>query len=110
MFPNVNPAQMKAMMKQMGIRQDEIEAERVIIETADKKIIIEPASVQKITMQGQTSWQIAGEVREESREQGISEDDISLVMEKTGASKHHVHEMLLQTKGDIAEAILNLSK
>ncbi len=100
---------MKAMMKQMGIRQDEIDAQRVIIETAENRIVIEPASVQKITMQGQTSWQISGDIREEPL-QGNTEDDISLIMDKTGASKHQVKEMLLQTKGDIAEAIINLTK
>jgi len=110
MLGGINPAQMKAMMKQMGIKQDEIEAERVIIETAEKRIIIEPASVQKITMQGNTSFQIAGEVREETREIGISEEDIAIVAEKTGKSKEEAKKVLEEVDGDIAEAIVKLSE
>ena len=32
MFPGINPSQMKSMMKQMGIKPEEINAKRVIIE------------------------------------------------------------------------------
>ena len=60
MFGGINPGQMKTLMKQMGIKQEEISAERVIIECSDKNIIIEPANVQKMTMQGQESWQVTG--------------------------------------------------
>lgn len=109
MFGGINPGQMKAMMKQMGIKQEEIEAERVIIEGKDRRIIIEPADVQKITMQGQGSWQITGSAREESLEAGISEDDVKLVMEKTGKDEENVRAVLEETR-DIAEAILKLSE
>lgn len=112
MFPGlggVNPAQMKAMMNKMGIKQEEIDAVRVIIEKEDSKIIIEPANVVKMTMQGQANWQITGEVREETKEAGISEEDVKLVMEKTGESEKKVREVLKET-GDIAEAIVRLSE
>jgi nascent polypeptide-associated complex subunit alpha len=105
----VNPVQMKAMMKQMGIKQEEIDASRVIIECSDKNIVIEPANVQKIVMQGQESWQITGDVREESKEEGIKEEDIVLVAEKTGKSKEESLNALEESNGDIAEAILKLS-
>jgi nascent polypeptide-associated complex subunit alpha len=104
----INPAQMKAMMNKMGIKQEEIEAERVIIEKADSRIIIEPANVVKMTMQGQANWQITGEVREETKEAGINEEDVNLVMEKTGKSEKEVRAVLAETK-DIAEAIVALS-
>ncbi len=110
MFPGVNPGQMKALMKQMGIKQEEIEADRVIIECKDKRIIIEPADVQRITMQGQGSWQITGTVREESKAEGISKDDILLVAEKTGVSEKEAKKVLEEVKGDIAEAIVRLSE
>ncbi len=109
MFPGINPAQMKAMMKQMGIKQEELEAERVIIETAERNIVIEPASVQKIVMQGQESWQITGSAREETKEAGISNEDVHLVMEKTGKREEEVRKALEETK-DIAEAIVRLSE
>ena len=110
MFGGINPSQMKSMMKQMGIKQEEIDALRVVIETPEKNIIIEPASVQKITMQGQTSFQIAGEVREETRKEEIKEEDIAMVSEKTGKSVEEAENALKESGGDIAEAILKLSE
>ena len=98
MFGGVNPAQMKSMMKQMGIRQEEIDAVRVIIEKADSQII----------MQGQESWQVVGNAREETKEAEISDDDISLVAEKTGKSKEEARRALEAASGDIAEAIVKL--
>lgn len=109
MFGGVNPAQMKAMMSKMGIKQEEIDAVRVIIEKVDSRIVIEPANVIKMTMQGQSNWQITGEMKEESKEVGISEEDINLVMEKTGKSEKEVRKVLAETK-DIAEAIVRLSE
>ena len=109
MFPGmgkIDPRKMQAMMKQMGINQKEIEADRVIIESSDKKIIIENPSIQKIKMAGQESFQISGQVREE--EKGFSDEDISLVAERTGKSKSEAKKALEETK-DIAEAILKLS-
>lgn len=96
-------------MRQMGIKQEEIEAERVIIESSDKSIIIEKPSVQKITMQGQDSWQIAGKAREESKKQGINEEDVQIVVDKTGKGEKEAREALENAQGDIAEAIVRLS-
>ena len=96
-------------MSQMGIKQEEIDALRVVIECTDKKIIIEPANVQKIKMQGQESWQITGDAREEGAEEGIRQEDIDLVVEKTGKTKEEAEKALVDAGGDIAEAILSLS-
>lgn len=105
MFGGIDPKKMQAMMKQMGIKQEEIEASRVIIEQSSGKIIIENPNVQKVTMQGQDSWQITGDAREEG---GFSEADIEMIMEKTGKSKAEAMRALDET-GDIAEAIVKLS-
>ncbi len=109
MFGGINPGQMKSMMKQMGIKQEEIDAERVIIECKDKKIIIEPASVQRITMQGQGSWQITGNAREENKGVEFSNEDIALVMEQTGKSEKEVKLSLMKTK-DLAQSIEELNE
>ena len=74
MFGGMNPKKMQAMMKQLGINQEEVEAERVIIEKLDGKTIIENPSVVKVKMQGQESWQISGEAREEIAEEPIREE------------------------------------
>ena len=107
MFGGLDPKKMQAVMKQMGISQQEIDASRVTIEKQDGgKIIIEPASVTRIKMQGQESFQIAGEIREET--ESFSEEDIKTIMEKTGASEKEDKTALEET-GDLADAILKLS-
>jgi nascent polypeptide-associated complex subunit alpha len=105
----INPKQMQAMMRQMGIAQEDIDAARVVIEKTDNsKIVIDNPSVQKIKMQGQESFQITGDAREESGS-AFSEEDVKLVMEKTGKPEGEARSALEETGGDIAEAIVNLS-
>ncbi|MBP6857153.1 Nascent polypeptide-associated complex protein, partial [Candidatus Pacearchaeota archaeon] len=85
MFPGVNPRQMQGMLKKMGISQEEINASRVIIEKTDNsRIIIDNPSVTKIKMQGQETFQIAGDISEESAKEETSEEDIKMIIEKTG--------------------------
>ena len=109
MFPGmgkIDQRKMQTVMKQMGINQVEIPADKVIIEKADGRIVIENPNVQKISMGGQESWQVTGEAREET---GISDEDLKLVMDKTGASREDAKRALEESGGDIAEAILKLS-
>jgi len=95
-------------MKQLGMSQEEIPASRVTIEKSDNnKIIIENPSVVKLKIQGQESFQISGEVKEE---QIISEEDIKTVVEKTNAGKEEARKALENAGGDLAEAILKLSE
>jgi nascent polypeptide-associated complex subunit alpha len=56
-------------------------------------------------MQGQKSFQIAGDVRTESK---ASADDIKMVMEKSGCTEDAAKGALEKSGGDIAEAILSL--
>ncbi len=103
----LDPKKMQQMMRQMGIKSDEIPATKVTIETeSGTTLIIENPQVTQITMQGQKSFQIAGDVRTEEKSSG---DDIKLVMEKTGCSEEQAKDALEKSKGDIAEAILSLS-
>ncbi len=103
----LDPKKMQAMMKQLGMSQEEIDASRVIIEKENGRIVIENPSVSRISMHGQESFQISGEVREES-ELAISEEDVRTIMEKTGAKEKEARKALEETK-DLAEAILQLS-
>lgn len=108
MLPKIDPKQMQGMMKKMGISQEEIPAERVIIEKIDGgQIKIEAPSVTKIIMQGQETFQIAGYVSEDFPN-AISEKDIQTIIEKTGCSEKEARETLEKTH-DLAEAILELS-
>lgn len=109
MFGGVNPKQMQAMMKKMGISQEEIKARRVIFETEEGNLVIDNPDVLKIKMQGQESYQVTGEAYLEESE-GLSEDDINMVIEKTGADRERVIEALEKNEGDIAGAIMDLKE
>lgn len=57
----MNPRKMKQMMKQMGIDVEELDAERVVIETADgDDLVFDDAQVTKMDAQGQETYQIVG--------------------------------------------------
>jgi nascent polypeptide-associated complex subunit alpha len=116
MFPGLNPKKMQAMMKQMGIAQQEIEANRVVIESDEGNIIINNPSVVKINMQGQENFQISGDISEEdaseteeSEEENSQEDDIKTIMEKVGCIEEEAKQALEKSNGDLTEAILSLS-
>lgn len=109
MFGNINPKLIEKTMKRMGIAQENIDAKRVTIELEDRNIVIDEPSVTKINMQGKSTFQIAGESREESTE-SFSEEDVSMVVEKTGANEEEVRDFLDKNNGDIALAIIELKK
>lgn len=104
----IDPKQMERAMKQMGMNVTNIDAEEVIIRTADKEIVISNPQVSKIKVMGQETFQITGEVSERPRED-INDDDVEMVAEQTGVSKQEARDMLRET-GDIAEAIMRLKK
>ncbi len=104
----MNPKKMAGLMKKMGIAQEEVSADRVIIEKNDGgKIVIENPSVQRIKMQGQESWQIVGDAKEE--EEKVRDEDVKLVAEKTGKSEDEARKALEDVDGEVAEAIIKLS-
>jgi len=109
MFGGVNPKQMAGMMKKMGIAQTELPVKRVIFEMDDSNLVIEDPSVIKISMQGQVSYQVAGDAVEQSAE-SFSEDDVKMVIEQTGKSEDEVRAALEESDGDIAEAIMALKE
>jgi nascent polypeptide-associated complex subunit alpha len=113
----MNPKQMKAMMKRMGIDQQEMDGvEEVIIRTKSKEIVFKDASVMTVTAQGQKTYQIMGTPQERERkrdagadeEAGIPKEDIKLVMEQTGSTEAQARKALEETEGDLAEAILKI--
>jgi nascent polypeptide-associated complex subunit alpha len=110
MFPGMNPRKMQKMMKQMGIQQQEIDAQEVIIKTKDKQLVFLQPQVSKVNMMGQDTFQIVGEPEEKSlsTEPEITEEDITTVMEQANTSKEKAEKALQGAKGDIAKAILDL--
>ncbi|HJJ54825.1 MAG TPA: nascent polypeptide-associated complex protein [Methanocorpusculum sp.] len=110
MMPGINPKQMKAAMRKMGMKMDEIEnVEKVVVYTSSGNYVFENAQVVGVTMQGQTSYQLTGDVHFEEAEVVIPEDDVALVASQTNKSTEEALAALKEAKGDIAEAILKLS-
>ena len=103
----MSPKAVKQAMKKMGIKQEEIDAIEVVIKTSDKNIIIRNPSIQKVNMMGEDSFQISGQVSEESP---IKEDDINTVMEQANCSKEEALDALNKSNGDLAEAIMSLQE
>lgn len=108
MIPGLNKKKLEQAMKQMGVKQETIEAKKVIIETPDKNLIIDNPDVLKVNMMGQESLQITGKIREEDIEE-FSAEDVKTVIDQTGCSEEDARKALDETK-DIAEAILKLKK
>jgi nascent polypeptide-associated complex subunit alpha len=110
MIPGMNPRKVQQMMKQMGIQQQDIDALEVIIKTSEKTIIITNPSVAKVNMMGQETFQISGEIHEQSIDTTpeINEDDIQTVMEQAGVNQEKAKEALDKSEGDLAQAIMSL--
>ena len=103
---------MQQMMKKMGIQQQEIDAQEVIIKTKDKQLIFSQPQVSRVNMMGQDTFQIIGVPEEKSLSTTpeINDDDISTVMEQANVSKEEAEKALKKSKGDLAKAIITLQK
>ena len=93
----INPRQMNQMMKRLGINVKEIEnVKKVVIQTDKKEYIFDDAEVTIMDAQGQKTFQISGRPKILDLKDEINKEDIDLIIEQTG--------------GDIAEAIIKLTK
>ncbi|MBI2565147.1 nascent polypeptide-associated complex protein [Candidatus Woesearchaeota archaeon] len=99
---------MAKAMKKLGIKQDELQAQQVIIVLEDKELVFNNPQISKVDMMGQVSYQIVGTPEERSRTVSISEEDVKTVMEQTRADKKSAEEAIKKHKGDLASAILEL--
>ena len=104
---NLNPKDLEKAMKKLGVKQEEIDANEVIIKCNDKELIIKNPKVVKVNMMGQESLQINGEIEEKSLER-YNEDDVKTVMDQTNCSREEAIKALEESDGDLASAILSL--
>lgn len=122
--------QMRRKMTQQGIDMEPVDATRVIIEGAEKSLIIEQPEVIKMKQAGQEIYQIIGQAEEVSPESisiesdetilelepgeesevkpTITENDIMLVATQANVDKKEAESILKECNGDIAKAILLL--
>ena len=117
----LNPRKMKQMMNQMGIDLEDIDAEEVIIRTAEEELVFHDAEVQRMDAQGQQTYQVVGEPEtrprgesseiesgaDDSADSAFSEDDVEIVAMRTGASEEEARAALEET-GDLAAAVQKL--
>jgi nascent polypeptide-associated complex subunit alpha len=121
----MNPRKMQQMMKQMGIDVDELDAEEVVIRTADEEYVFDAPQVTKMDAQGQETFQVVGDydVREtgaggasddeavESADESagaIPDSDVQIVAQRAGVSEDAAREALEAEDGDLAAAISRL--
>jgi nascent polypeptide-associated complex subunit alpha len=129
----MNDRKMQQMMKQMGIDMTDLDAEEVVIRTAEEELVFTDADVQRMDAQGQQTYTIVGEpdsrprgeggssaggsdgggqpVIEESEGGGdaeIPEEDVELVASQAGVSKSEAREALEAANGEPAAAISQL--
>ena len=131
----LNPRKMKQMMKQMGIDVDELDANRVVIETPDDDLVFEAPQVTRMDAQGQQTYQIVGDpevvadagtsgsaaaiegdadaapsdaTAGDSGADAIPAADVSLVADRAGVPESMARETLEAHDGDLAAAIADL--
>jgi len=114
-----NQRKMQQMMNQMGIDVEEIDAEEVIIRTADEEMVFHDADVQRMDAQGQQTYQIVGEPDTRPRGEGgddesgdsggssggVDEQDVEIVAQRTGVPEDEAREALEAADGDLAAAV-----
>lgn len=123
----MDPRRMKAMLRQFGIKSEDINAKRVIFELESGKLVIENPQVTAMDIQGKKTYTVMGEAKDslhdgagdsdsveeetsdaEEGAQEIPESDVEMVAEKAKATKAKARKALEETGGDIAEAIEKL--
>ncbi len=122
----LDPSKMQQMMKQMGIDIEEIDAEEVVIRTADEELVFTDADVQRMDAQGQQTYNVVGQPESRERgspsaikgegenedegedEEGIPQADIQMVAEKAGVSGARAREALEAADGRPVDAINRL--
>lgn len=95
------------IMKKMGMELSELDAKEVIIKTSSYQIKIENPEVFIANILGKKVYQVSGEEKLEKLEP--REEDVALVMEKTGKDRETVVNKLKELNNDLAKAIIELT-
>ena len=108
----MDPRQMSTMMKKLGIDVREVEGvQEIVIKTASRDYVFTDASVTIMKAKGSETWQISGtpKVVDHEVRLAVSDEDVKMVMEQTGATQKKARGALEKAGGDLAEAIVSLS-
>lgn len=117
MMPNLDPSKMKKMMKQMGMKTEEINTTEIIFKVKDgNDFKLKGPSVTKIDVKGNEMYQVQGGTEEEVDSTETTEDtdtefdesDVETLMEQTGCTREEA-EKTLSEEDDLAKAVMKLS-
>jgi nascent polypeptide-associated complex subunit alpha len=103
---------MRRMLDRMGLDMKDLgSVEEVIIRTDTKELFLKKPQVVEMKGKDSTIYQvIATEIEESKRDvPSFKDEDIVLVMQQANVSKEKAIAALTDTKGDMAQAILNLT-
>ncbi|MGC8663491.1 MAG: nascent polypeptide-associated complex protein [Thermoplasmata archaeon] len=107
----INDRQLQRMMKQMGLKTQEIDAVEVLITGREKDYVVRNPKVTLMEVQGQKVFQIIGDISEKEKEKmPFKEEDVELVMQQTGVSRDDAIKALKDANGETAEAIISIMK
>ena len=104
---------MRRMMNKMGLDMTEIpNVQEVIIKTDKKEIIISKPTVAEMKSKENSTFTVTATSYEEKELEVpvFSEEDIQLVCQQTGVNEEKAKLALEEANGDLARAILFLSK
>ena len=104
--------EMRRMLDKMGLEMKDLgDVEEVIIKTRTKEIFLNKPQIIEMKGKDSTIFQIVATSIEEAVKEvpSISEEDITLVMQQVAVSRDKALVALTESKGDIAQAILNLT-
>jgi nascent polypeptide-associated complex subunit alpha len=102
---------MRRMLDKMGLDMKTMDnVEEVIIKTETKELYLIKPQVIEMKGKDSTIFQIvASDIEEKQREvPAFKEEDIILVMQQANVSREKAIQALIESKGDMAQAILSL--
>ncbi len=116
MGSRVNERQIRRMMQQAGIKSSDMDGViQVDFIFSDRKMSVKNPQVTILDVQGTRTYQVVGgqEVTGEAeapktRDSDINEEDLNLVMQKTGAEREKAIDALRKNGYKPAEAIIAL--
>jgi nascent polypeptide-associated complex subunit alpha len=104
--------EMRRMLDKMGLEMKDLGSiEEVIIKTETKELYLIKPQVVEMKGKDSTIFQVvATDIEEKERETpSLKDEDIVLVMQQANVSREKAIQALVDVKGDMAKAILNLT-
>lgn len=104
--------EMRRMLDKMGLEMKDLgNIEEVIIKTETKELFLIKPQVVEMKGKDSTIFQVvATDIEEKERETpSLKDEDIILVMQQANVTREKAIQALVDAKGDLAKAILNLT-